>query len=294
MSKDEGEFLVKMSGKEGDTFLPTARTMWAGADASVRNADRSRTRVIPAHEYRTCLLVALQDEIASKLMTDAEISKGTPQRFLWTRLVDPYILPYGEQPDLPEPLVFDTSNVGWMNGDSVSNFLGLGEIDMIYVPEVLNIVNRLLYDEISGKREDGHLTQLRCRIACLFALFDGYRQTVNMEDWDLAGVIIQDSEATRNELLEKAAKSRIKASENKARVQGYELDTMHATADAAAVRRVANGLMRKFGGRGIIKQREIDRAVARRDREQYQKLAIQLLVDEGVIQEMGEHKGWEF
>lgn len=196
---DEGQALAEVASRSGSTLFQTLRSAWSGAHLGQANATKERTRNLPAGDYRCVLVAGFQWSTATALIED--VAGGTPQRFLWLSGEDPGIpATVAETPAWPGPLPRPVK--GWTRGPV--------RIDSDIVDEVVqHHIDRsrglLVEDPL-----DSHAMLLRLKVAMLLAVLDDARRAITVDDWRLAGVVVETSSAVRGRI---AATARWEAQE---------------------------------------------------------------------------------
>lgn len=189
---DEGELLTNQARRGTvSTILPTLRSVFTDGTLGQANASEDRKRVVPGGKYVYGIIVALQPERAGALFEDA--GGGTPQRFLWFATNTP-VPPPGERPEWPgalprpDPKPVVVTSTGW-------KYLGLPDA-----------VKREIQVNDHHKQQHGcnpldeHADLLRLKTAAILAILDG-RNDINAEDWELARMVRDASNATRDAAL---------------------------------------------------------------------------------------------
>jgi hypothetical protein len=187
---DEGAAFRELGSRQGSTLWPTIRSAWSGSQLGQANANEDRNRHLDARSYRFAMVAGFQPEYAAAMLAD--LAGGTPQRFLWLSALDPD-LP-DDPPDWPE----------------------LGEPEFA----IQNMtVDRQIEAEVAARHLarsrgysteapiDSHRDLLRLKVAGLLTLIDG-RVDVGGEDWHLAGIILNVSDAVRGTVYAAAAAGR--------------------------------------------------------------------------------------
>jgi len=182
---DEGQMLGDVGKRDGSTLLGTLRSIWTGGKLGNTNASRERKRIVEAGSYTYGLVVGMQTTKAGDLLRDAPL--GTPQRFAWALAFDPSIP--DDTPDWPGVLKWEAEepvNVGRYDltlPESVRREIKAADLDRARTGRVA--------DEL-----DAHEGLLRLKMAALLGLLEG-RLHVTEEDWELASVLKESSDATR-------------------------------------------------------------------------------------------------
>jgi hypothetical protein len=197
---DEGEALTRMSERSGATIGPTLRSAWTGALLGQANAREETTRILPARSYSLGVLIGFQRHTCRPLLAD--MTAGTPQRFVWCSAIDTTVP--AQPPDHPGALHV-----------SLTDVTGEPRTGTIVFPE--SIRTRLWernHSKVTGQVEpaelDSHEALVLCKAAALLAVLDG-RMKVDEYDWDLAEQIWESSCAVRDSLVEHARSERARA-----------------------------------------------------------------------------------
>ena len=187
---DEGEALTRMSERSGATIGPTLRSAWNGQLLGQANAREESTRILPARSYSLGLLIGFQRRTCQPLLAD--VTAGTPQRFLWCSAVDASVPT--DQPEHPGPLHVRLTDP---LGEPLTGTIRFAE-------QIRAQLWRDNLDRVRGDTEgpelDSHAPLSRCKLAALFAVLDG-RMHVSVADWDLSAVVWASSCAVRDALV---------------------------------------------------------------------------------------------
>lgn len=185
-SLDEGAALQSLGDRKGSTVLATLRSAWVGAQLSTPNATEDRDRHLDALSYRFAMVIGFQTALAVHLIADAVA--GTPQRLAWFRTGDPTARRgRGAKPPWPGALALDFGQRTFTLDPTIADF-----VDDVAVDVLLDVDER---DDL-----DSHRELLRLKIAALLAVLDD-RDDVNVEDWAIAGLILESSDTVRNDVL---------------------------------------------------------------------------------------------
>jgi hypothetical protein len=80
---DEGHSVVKFITDPKSIVGETLREAFSGQPIGQSNADESKYRFVPSGMYTLAVIVGFQVSVLADLLTGDELSKGTPQRFLF-------------------------------------------------------------------------------------------------------------------------------------------------------------------------------------------------------------------
>lgn len=276
---EEIDSLRNLGARQGATLLPELRKAWSGEKLGFAYADPTKAIPIPADSYRLCAVVGVQPARADALLDDSD--GGTPQRFLWLPVTD--LQAPAEQPPTPKPWQWS------LPGPWVSDMWQKSEID---VPgEVRTYVARVQLEKLRGTASDaldGHGPLARMKVAAALTLLDR-RQTMALEDWQLAGHLEAVSLATRQyvqaELSEKAARSHRARGEAEA---GRAVVVADRVAEAA-VQRAGQRIAAIVAG-GSVARSEVRRRL-RHELRGYFDEALDALVTAGQVEVVTSDKG---
>jgi hypothetical protein len=196
---DEGQALAEIGGRKGSTLMPTIRTAWSGGMLGQANASEDRKRYLPAGGYRFVLVAGFQPEYATDLLNDA--AGGTPQRFAFFAVDDPTI-PLREHVEHPGPL--DWSLPVHQSGPM--------PLDPEVYAEIRTAGILVARGEVQPDPLDAHRNLGRLKMAGLLTVLDR-RTNITAEDWRLAGMVMDTSDAVRGSIVA-AARARAAAQED--------------------------------------------------------------------------------
>jgi plasmid stabilization system protein ParE len=245
---------------------------------------------VPAHAYRLGLTVGVQPAAAATLFDG--VGTGLPQRFLWAETIDLQApehrpdRPAGSLPcDLsaipcdPQPNTLDAI----YQAGTVRGALGYTTIELGFPDEAYreSDMRRLAVLHGAGVQPlDSHAMQVKAKVSALLALLDG-RMAVSVEDWQLAGQIMDESTRVRDRCLE------LMHSEMQRQKADYIADSDEARAQAesrkleTAKRSVLSQLERHDPGHEGIKGYDISRMLGRNGKSAYD--AIEALYEAGEL-----------
>jgi hypothetical protein len=203
--------------------MPELRKAWMGERLGFGWANLEKRVAIMGHRYRMTMVVGVQPGRARTLLEDAD--GGTPQRFIWFPTTDPDAPE--DTPAEPEPLPLPTwpgsvdSTVEHVAEDGDGPQLKFGmPVDeyclnepadksafqvLVLPPSVVEVIRdeqrAKLRGEVSGaKALDSHAMLARLKIAVGLMWLNGRTDKVSEQDWELAGVVMGVSTATRREV----------------------------------------------------------------------------------------------
>lgn len=251
---DEVDTLAAMNNRSGSTTMSILRSGFAGETLGFSYITRGRDVHLEAHSYRMTLVISVQPARAGALLDDH--GGGTPQRFQWFPGTDPRITDTPEHVDV-YPLVLP----------SPSNWLYPKTITIPAEARAAILTERAKAARGEQDAIDGHAMFVREKFAVALALLDG-RVDVDAEDWRLSGIAAEVSRRTREWVAGQLAGAADLEAEERGRLLGV---TYSASEDEKAQRaakranRLGRWVLDKLEA-GPVSQRDLDRAVASRDR----------------------------
>lgn len=187
-SLDEGQVLAELGARKGATIMPILRTAWSGGDPGQANASIETRRSLKAGTYAVGLVSLWQDFAAAALLDDW--AGGTPQRFVWLDTIDA---------DAPDVTPAWPGELDWSPPPKYL-FAQIVDVAPCIVDEVTTQRRVELRGQCAGNPLDGHRRLNQLKIAGLLAILD-QRHDINVEDWALAGTILDASDAVRNHII---------------------------------------------------------------------------------------------
>lgn len=253
--------LAGASSRQGSTVTPTLCSAWSGEALGAFNKLEANRLTVPAHAYRLSMAVGVQPAASNALF--ANVGTGLPQRFVWSETTDPDApdvkpdRPAGGMPcDLtaipqdPDATTFDAVYQAATIRDSLRYTLTeLRFPDEAYRESDANRLTVLHGADVQPL--DSHAMQVKAKVSALLALLEG-RMTVSVEDWQLAGQIMDESTRVRDRCLEQMHEAIQQSKAN------YIADSEEARAQAesrkleAAKRRVMTILEENAQGGEIV------------------------------------------
>lgn len=217
LSVGEVDSLTALTGRTGSTLMPELRKAWMGERLGFGYAAAEKAVIVMGHRYRMTMVLGVQPGRGGPLLNDAD--GGTPQRFIWLPAQDP------DAPEFP-PEEPERLKVGeWPScakdvdpdGEDSNARLKFGEVDPYLLtvradksafhvvaipPSVVATIRQeqrtKLRGEMSSKDAlDSHAMLARLKIAAALMWLNGRTDKVSEQDWDLAGVVMAMSKATR-------------------------------------------------------------------------------------------------
>ena len=259
--------LAALGARSGATVMSVLRQAISGESIGSANAQKHTRVIVPAHGYRAVFTIGAQPERCGPLIGD---TAGTAQRMWWVPTADPDapdIRP--SEPDrwnIPRTLVpadrrtvlaLPSEAVSAMDSHQLAKLRGDDDIDPL----------------------DGHTMLTRARIAAGLMVLDGRMYEVTSEDWQLAGVLMAESNRVRQRIATIIAESSRKANRAKAHAAA-ERDEVLAE---KKVQRAANGIVARLERAGrVMSQSELRKALRSDLRPEFQP-AVDALIAAEVI-----------
>lgn len=195
----------------------TLRTMATGGQLGARNAGAETHRRVPKRSYRAVLFIGVQPAASEALLSDDEINRGTPQRFLWER---------SEDRSIPRQVV-NAAPLDWEPPLVLPDLVD-------YPDSIYQEVDEWHYRSSRGEVDDpleGHLILTKLKVAAAFAFLHD-RTEISETDWEMAGYMIRRSSAAQQyclrELSENASKSNARRAVAAGKAEVIKLDVIAA------------------------------------------------------------------
>lgn len=247
--------LGALADRKGATVVGELLKAYMGQALGFTNARKDTTSFVSAHSYRMCLGVGAQPENANVFMSRE--GDGLPQRFLWLPTTDPHAPAPAEEhsdPVRPERVLIPTSFPVVVPGTP----------HHIQVPaQVRASIRWHRHQILTGVDHidplDGHLMLTRLKVGFGLALLDGRRQ-ITMEDWDLAGRLVEVSNHERTKLRDLVADRRRHANVVKAIDQADRQKIIVERQVRDNSTRVWDTIQRKLLRTGPVSRRDLQRA----------------------------------
>jgi hypothetical protein len=270
---DEGSILLKAARDRGNSTLDTLRAAWTGSQIGQKNAAAERDRRVS--NYAMGFLLGLQPVHAIQLFSDENVGDGTLQRFVWFSTIDPSIpLEDDDMSPMPEPIPFDLATAY--------------AHDPMIIPN--SIKRECRYRDRASSRGDvtidlsqSHALLRQVKISCLLAILDS-RRFVTDEDWALAKVMLETSDAVADSVRADAQSRQARKAEARQVVQIQaklkELDALDEREEAKTEKIVVRAVEKVRAAPGVGR-RALKNSLAR-DRE-LADLAIERAIERGLI-----------
>ena len=214
----EVDTFAALAGRSGSTLMPELRKAWMGERLGFGWATAEKAVVVMPHRYRMTMVVSVQPGRGGALLKDGD--GGTPQRFIWLPTTDPDAP--DEPPEQPEPLCLPAWSNPSDKAGTVDDKDGLKvkfappvddyrlqippDKSQFHVlglpPSVVEVIQQEQRAKLRGEIPeaqalDAHATLARLKVAVGLMWMNGRTDKVTEEDWDLAGVVMAVSTATR-------------------------------------------------------------------------------------------------
>lgn len=242
-SASEADTLTALVARQGSTTSSELRKAWSGETLGHGNAGKDSRRIVAPHTYRMGLIVGMQHLRAGPVL--AAVDGGLPQRFSWAPTWDrtaPTVAP-----DWPGPLTVSMPQWGRQPVDLDVPGIVAREIDERRLAALHgNPVNPL----------DAHGDLVRLKLAASLMALDG-RHALTEEDWQLAGVLMAVSVATRQECQEALAEQSRAAN----RAQAHAVAEREEIIDDRKAKRAREAILRKIDNHGQQTKNELRMAM---------------------------------
>lgn len=229
---DEVEILDAVGGRQGSSLFPMMRDTLTGEGLNMSNARAGgRSRNVPKRSYRAIVVMGVQPGRSDILLSEQQVSVGTPQRFLWSRATDPDRPE--KRPEWPGPLNW-TPPAKWP--------------DMIEYPDHITAeVIQAREDFLDGKvaETDGHAMLTRLKVATALAVLHGETR-LSDQWWVLSKLLMSQSREIQEECrrhLQIAADRRAVAAAKRQAVASVEAGD---AAGEVRLKKAASALLRKM------------------------------------------------
>lgn len=265
--------LTALGNRQGSTLLPELCKAWSGERLGFGYASAEKRLHLAPHSYRLGLVVGIQPGRAGSLLDDSDA--GTPQRFLWLPTVDP------GAPDVPP--AWPGPEV-WLPPKWPIAQWSTQRVELQVCPEAVATIDAAQLAKLRGQQPalDGHAALARLKVSGLLGILDG-RPEVNAEDWELAGIVMRRSDATRNYAAQYISDSAERKNEARGRSEGKRAAAASEVLEEAAVRRVERWVAAHLSTEWISSS-DIRRRCASRDR-QYLAEAIRRHISLGNVEQ---------
>ena len=229
---DEAKMIAEQAKRSGTTIISVICSAWSGASLGTANAGAETNRPkIDGRTVRLAGVMSIQSKLGHQLLTDDLVQQGFAGRLAFFA---------AEDPTMPHP---DT-RPQWPGSLSVVPLPGglMLPQDIAYPPEVVSHILLAQWDKARGEsREDsieGHIRLARLKIAGLIAAIEG-STTVTLDDWALAGEIIECSNSIRRHMERLGAQAALEAATRQGRQQGRRQVATDEVLEVDELRKIA-------------------------------------------------------
>ena len=276
---NEGHLLMKLAQRDGQTTDSTLRSAYSGE--TLGGTYRSNPCVVDRGTYRMGLILAVQPEVSSFLLSEEAKALGTTSRLLcaplWTRgHVNPLEKP---RPKWPGELKVSTPQVerGVLTTEP---WLSDKMRDVEYAPRV---TRQVLLEDFERQQRDGsdpmtaHSTLTTLKVAALTSLLEG-RVKVEWEDFQLASKVVGSSSRTLKYMERESQKHSRHEVESRARTSALFDTTKSEVFASKAAKAILRNLTREWSQMAQVK-----RSCMYYSKEQFEQ-ALSLLESQGKIE----------
>lgn len=275
---DAPEFgsLNASGARNGATLIQRLCSGFSGESLSFAVADESKNVEVPANSYRLGMITGIQYGNAGLLLAESSAVTGLPQRCLWfPGNVRAEEIPH-TRPEMPEPLRRFSPAVGAKR--------------IAVCQEAKTAIEEAQKARLSGAPAasslDGHKPYARVKLAYALAVLNGHYDSVRAEDWDLAGIVVGVSDATRKRAVDALQGVTRKSAEAAGKAEGIKKAAAAQIEDEVlidqAAERVSQILAKHPDGLPIRGKTGI-RQMLRGTQRHYCYDAIELLIERGTI-----------
>jgi len=263
--------------RQGSTLIPQLCAGFSGENLAFTKADSTKNFDEELLSYRLGLIAGLQDGNAYMLLSEGMTTTGLAQRLVWlpAREATPK-----DKPAWPGPL--DQSGVRSLPERHIAEVCDWAVAD----------VNRDQWEKNQpGGRSnplDAHRLFIRLKVAYALAVMNGHPWSVRDADWELAGIVMTVSDATRQSMVDAMHERDRKRAVAAGKRDGQRRASADDTADEESIKRAADSIERWLhkqpagGTEGQLRQ-----ALSSARREKFPD-ALDLLTAEGRISARGE------
>lgn len=274
---DAPEFgsLSASGARSGATLMQRLCNGFSGEGLSFAVSDEAKNVDVGPNTYRLGVVTGVQYGNAGLLLSPEAMMTGLPQRFVWFPAnVKPDELPH-VRPEMPGPLHQWT----FPAGGSRIEVCDAAKRDIEAAQRA-----KLIGDTASPL--DGHKLYTRVKLAYALAVLNGHYSSVREEDWELSGIVMAVSDATRKRAVDTLRKQSRKQAETAGTLEGLRKAAAAEAASDEAVNRTADSLERwlqsQHGGtRSDLRKR------LRSDKRDYFDDAVELLIEQGRLIDRG-------
>jgi hypothetical protein len=277
--------LNAMKERSASTLFSELNKAWMGEQLGFAYATKEKAINLEPHEYRLCLTTGIQPANACVILDD--VDSGTPARYLWMPSSDP-----GRRgavrPDDPG------SWRGWSLANSIGNPdaldpaklwpMGVCGTAIQAVDDAA--VDRL--DEVPTDLFNSHALLSRLKTAAALALLECRADAITEEDWQLAGVVHEVSDRTRQRVIDIRDESQRDGNRKRAEAKAHEAIVVDSRLAEHATQRVGRSIMRKLDHGQWVAHSKLRGSLSSRDRDYFDD-AIAALITAGQAESRSAH-----
>jgi hypothetical protein len=263
----EIDSLAALFSRQGSTLSSQLRSAFMGERLGFAYADVTRRIPLEAHSYRMGLIVGVQPERAAVLVDQAD--GGTPQRFIWLPVVNPYLS--DDPPEAPSRIRMESTRGIWKRGHVALPDQVAREVRHAHVARQRG----------EGEALNGHALFAREKVAYALALLAD-RRVMILDDWNLAGQIMTNSDRTRAGVLARLRAKQTREDHDQAKRYGQrQVIAAQEVADATRSRLI-NRMIDYLTKHGPSSRSDVRKAVSGPDRK-FADDALDHAIEAGVI-----------
>ena len=246
----------------GSTLTAQLNQFYSGEQLGYWYSDVKNRVIIPEHLYRGCVVAGVQPGRGAIILDDTD--SGFAQRWLWLPATDPnapvtapdvpgIIIDWNMPEDIPE-------DNPWRREPY---FI---EVCQEATDKIKSARRPVLVGQTDGL--EGHKLYTRLKVAAALALLD-HSTSVNDEDWDLAGYLINISDGVRHRSEEELRRNAVKAAHVRGKLEGVRASVANETTQQMTNDRIAKKIISLIpdNGEWVSAGEGIKNKIAARDRE---------------------------
>lgn len=275
---DEAMAFVKQTERSGATILPTLNTAWSGGTLGQLNAKQENRRIVPGGRCRVTAMLNIQESNSWQLFDDKMTGVGFTGRLIFVRATNPEAPDLDDMPDWEGALTFPNLPI-------ITNQFTV----LSYDPAIVREIREKRLATLRGQTVDevaSHSMLVRCKIAGIFALFDG-RLDVTIDDWAIAGAIVNTSNAVLRRLQRVRVQHERDHGHNLAVLRGEMAEVMEDTRERKAIARLSDTIVascsKEWIGRNVMRKMRCSKETTHRFNP-----AVLLAVARGALEDDGQ------
>lgn len=262
---DEFSQMEAVGSRSGATIGSTLRSMAMGRQVGNTNADSTRNRHLDALSYRLGMMIGVQPALSHGLLNAEETNGGTPQRFAWTEVRKPNV-PVHARPDWPGELPWTPYEQYVVDQAILAGAGGVPPTPHVvieYPEEITAHIESLDMAPVVDVRH-AHGTLLRLKLAVAIAHLHQRWTAITLEDWAMAGTLVEESFRVQDMCREAMAAESRKESASRAHAQGEAMAISAAAKEEADLRQVKRGVLRYLERKGESTTKVVVHSVTKR------------------------------